>query len=192
MPYVRPPSEKTTPAAKVRDGEKLKVRWSLQDEIAKIFNPSLEFAFCRWRGGVSCSISPCLKEDGDYLCMNVVETWTELRKTIGFGGPTDAGLNVMLEDRTGMIERCVVCGPGFLTFKLSTKWIAKSIHKMVKDGMDICAPKLSLERAILYFLSGNIAKKMHIGHLRSTVIGETLARILEYSGVEVIRRFHEK
>ena len=63
---------------------------------------------------------------------------------------------------------------------------------MVKDGIDTCAPKPSVGRAILYFLSGNIAEKMHTGHLRSTVIGETLARILEYSRVEVIRRFHEE
>ena len=59
---------------------------------------------------------------------------------------------------------------------------------MVKAGIGACALKRSVERAILYFLSGNM--KMHKGHLRSTVIGETLARILEYSGVEVIRRFH--
>ncbi|GKD80047.1 anticodon-binding aminoacyl-tRNA synthetase, class 1a, partial [Tanacetum coccineum] len=67
----------------------------------------------------------------------------------------------------GMLERCVVGGPGFLKFKLSKTWIAESIFMM-------------LERA----------KKMHMGHLQSAVIGDTLDNVLEYSGVKVRRRFH--
>ncbi|PWA97106.1 Aminoacyl-tRNA synthetase, class 1a, anticodon-binding [Artemisia annua] len=185
----------TTSASRVPDKKKIKVRWSLQEEIAKLFNPALEYALVRWEG-VSCSISPCPIEDGDYLCTSIMETWPEFRKAGSFRGPTDAGLsfryNIMLLDTTGMIERCVVSGPGFLMFKLSMKWIAESIHKMIKGGIGTFALKRSVERAILYFLSGHIAEKMHTGHLRSTVIGETLARILEYSGVEVIRRFHQE
>ncbi|GKF22825.1 hypothetical protein Tco_0075147 [Tanacetum coccineum] len=68
---------------------------NLQDEIAKIFNPSLEAAFRRWPVPCTCStsISPCPKEDGDYLCTNVMEAWPELRKTGRFLGPTEAGLS---------------------------------------------------------------------------------------------------
>ncbi|PWA87719.1 Aminoacyl-tRNA synthetase, class 1a, anticodon-binding [Artemisia annua] len=149
----------------------------------------------KWEEGVSCSISPCLKEDGDYLCTNVLHTWPELRKIHWYRGAIDAGLavasDIQIIDHAGMIERCIVCGPGFLKLKLSMEWIAKSIFKMLKGDIAAWAPKLPVKKAIIYFLSPNIAEEMHTGHLRSTVIGETLARILEYSGVEVIRRFHE-
>lgn len=168
---------------------------SLQEEFAMLFNPSLEFTLRRWEEGVSCSISPCLKEDGDYLCTNVLHAWPELRKSHWYRGAIDAGLavarDIQITDHAGMIERCIVCGPGFLKLKLSMEWIAKSIFKMLKGDISAWAPKLPVKKAIIYFLSPNIAEEMHTGHLRSTVIGETLARILEYSGVEVIRRFHE-
>nr|GEW29872.1 aminoacyl-tRNA synthetase, class 1a, anticodon-binding [Tanacetum cinerariifolium] len=105
-------------------------RWSLQEEIEKVFNTSLIRTF----GGdhqqtVSCCISTCAKEDGcDYICSSVLHIWHELRETRSYGGPNCAGLavkdNIMGSEYKDMIEKCVVCGPGFVKFKLSGKWIA--------------------------------------------------------------------
>ena len=63
---------------------------------------------------------------------------------------------------------------------------------MLTDGIDTWAPKLSVKKAIIYFLSRNITEEMHMGHLRSTFIGEELALMLEYSGVVVVqKRIHD-
>lgn len=66
----------------------------------------------------------------------------------------------------------------------------QSLNKMLMEGIHTWAPKLSIKRAVVDFSSPNIAKEMHVGHLRSTIIGDTLAKILEFSGVEVLRRNH--
>ncbi|GKD47679.1 anticodon-binding aminoacyl-tRNA synthetase, class 1a [Tanacetum coccineum] len=104
--------------------------------------------------------------------------WPQVRGVLGYKGPKYAGL---------MMDRRIVCGPGLLKFTLSREWIVKSIHRMLNHGIDTWVPKLPVKRAVIDFSSRNI----HMGHLRSAVIGETLARMLEYSRVDVIRRFHD-
>ncbi|GKD34099.1 hypothetical protein Tco_1249608, partial [Tanacetum coccineum] len=86
-------------------------RWSLQEEIAKVFNTSLERTF-NPREALSCSISTCTKEDGgDYLCSSVLHIWPELRDT-SYRGPKHTGVavkdNIMASEYKDMMERCVL------------------------------------------------------------------------------------
>ena len=61
---------------------------------------------------------------------------------------------------------------------------------MLIHGIESWAPILPVKRVVLDFSSPNIAKEMHVGHIRSTIIGDTLARIFEFANIEVLRRNH--
>ncbi len=83
-----------------------------------------------------------------------------------------------------------IAGPGFINFRLTTGFICQRLLGCVNDprlGVDVVpAPK----RLIIEFSSPNIAKPMHVGHIRSTILGDTLARVARFLGHEVITDNH--
>ena len=83
-----------------------------------------------------------------------------------------------------------VSGPGFINLRLRDEWIADQASRMLDD------PRLGLElvarpqTVVVEYSSPNIAKEMHVGHLRTTVVGDAVARVLEFAGHHVIRDNH--
>ena len=65
-------------------------------------------------------------------------------------------------------------------------WLIARVFK----GAGTWAPSLPYKRAVVDFSSPNVAKEMHVGHLRSTIIGDTIARTLEFCGVDTLRINH--
>jgi arginyl-tRNA synthetase len=83
-----------------------------------------------------------------------------------------------------------VSGPGFVNFTLRDDWIAGATTDLLDD------PRLGTPLAgtpktvIVEYSSPNIAKEMHVGHLRTTIVGDAIARIIEFAGHQVIRDNH--
>jgi arginyl-tRNA synthetase len=85
-----------------------------------------------------------------------------------------------------------IAGPGFINVTLSRPWLAQRLSALLRDGAASWAPPVpgGRSRAVVDFSSPNIAKEMHVGHLRSTILGDTLARCLEFAGADVLRLNH--
>lgn len=86
-------------------------------------------------------------------------------------------------------EKVEVTGPGFINVYLKKEYISKQIKDILNKG--VRPPALGVKRrAIVDFSSPNIAKEMHVGHLRSTIIGESICRLLEWVNHDVLRINH--
>jgi arginyl-tRNA synthetase len=113
-----------------------------------------------------------------------------LAKPLG-ANPRDLAVKVAAElPGDGLVARCEVSGPGFLNLTLSDEAIWRQLAQRLSD------PRLGIPSTdtgtitVIDYSQPNIAKEMHVGHLRSTIIGDALARVWEFNAAKVIRQNH--
>ena len=93
-------------------------------------------------------------------------------------------------DVAALSEAPEIAGPGFVNFRLTNDWLAKNIGEIRGDerlGVDLTANPQTI---VVDFSSPNVAKPMHVGHIRSTIIGDAIARLLRFKGHEVVTDNH--
>ncbi|MCS7293371.1 MAG: arginine--tRNA ligase, partial [Gloeomargarita sp. SKYBB_i_bin120] len=83
-----------------------------------------------------------------------------------------------------------VAGPGFINFRLQKTYVESWLKHQMQDPRCGVPQAAQPETVIVDFSSPNIAKEMHVGHLRSTIIGDCLARLFEFLGHRVLRLNH--
>lgn len=94
------------------------------------------------------------------------------------------------DETTPLFSRMEIAGPGFINITLDKTFLEYAVNESLKDShLGIPLPKKK-ERIVVDFSSPNIAKEMHVGHLRSTIIGDCLARLFEFLGHDVLRLNH--
>ena len=92
--------------------------------------------------------------------------------------------------RAGVIETAEVSGPGFINLTLRDEWIAAEASRELADPRLDVAPADPAHRVVVDYSAPNVAREMHVGHLRTTVVGDSVVRVLEYLGNSVIRANH--
>jgi arginyl-tRNA synthetase len=87
-------------------------------------------------------------------------------------------------DLEGIASKTEIAGPGFINITLCNDFLANALTKSLNQ------PRVTAQKVVIDYSGPNLAKEMHVGHLRSTIIGDAIARILEFQGQEVIRQNH--
>ena len=93
-------------------------------------------------------------------------------------------------DVVDICEPPEIAGPGFINLRLTTAYLEAQLRAIAPDARLGVAKVKQPQKVIVDFSSPNIAKEMHVGHLRSTIIGDSIARVLEFIGHDVLRLNH--
>lgn len=92
---------------------------------------------------------------------------------------------------SGLIKDIEVSGPGFLNITLSDRAIVETLAARAADTDRLGIPvNTAAGTTVIDYAQPNVAKEMHVGHLRSAVIGDAMVQILEFTGESVVRRHH--
>jgi arginyl-tRNA synthetase len=134
---------------------------------------------------------PARAQFGDYQANGVMAAAKRMgtnprqlaQKVVDAAGPILLGP----EKLAGKVE---VAGPGFINIHLCAEWLSSELTARLADGrLGVPAPA-SPQIVVVDYSAPNLAKEMHVGHLRSTIIGDALARVLDFVGHKVIRQNH--
>jgi arginyl-tRNA synthetase len=125
-------------------------------------------------------------EFGDYQFNGMMKLAKELKQN-----PREIAVMVCSHiDITGMVAKVEVAGPGFINIWLNDAWLATQANAILEDKRVGVGYVEQPQKVVVDYSGPNMAKQMHVGHLRSSIIGDTLATLLEFLGDEVIRQNH--
>eukprot|EP00188_Purpureofilum_apyrenoidigerum_P003689 Plantae.Rhodophyta-Purpureofilum_apyrenoidigerum.ctg3915.p1 GENE.Plantae.Rhodophyta-Purpureofilum_apyrenoidigerum.ctg3915~~Plantae.Rhodophyta-Purpureofilum_apyrenoidigerum.ctg3915.p1 ORF type:complete len:586 (+),score=125.65 Plantae.Rhodophyta-Purpureofilum_apyrenoidigerum.ctg3915:133-1890(+) len=125
-------------------------------------------------------------EFGDYQCNAALPLAKKMHRK-----PRDVALELFEKlNVKDICEEPAIAGVGFINLTLKKEFVASRLEMMLSDPDRLGVAEMEPIKIIVDFSSPNIAKEMHVGHLRSTIIGESLARTLEFLGRDVLRLNH--
>ncbi len=124
-------------------------------------------------------------EFGDYQFNGAMKLARTLRRN-----PREIALDIIKYIDSPIVTKVEVAGAGFINIWLDDEWLSNSLNSIIDDKRVGVGFIENPKRVVVDYSGPNMAKQMHVGHLRSSIIGDTLATLLEFLGDEVIRQNH--
>ena len=126
----------------------------------------------------------------DYQCDDVFKLVKIYHKSPQIIGEEIVNKINSLEDFEGYFDKVEFCNPGFINLTLSNEFINKSLIKM-NNNDKFNLPKLNeVNTYVIDYGGPNVAKPLHVGHLRPAIVGESIKRIIDYVGHKTIADVH--
>eukprot|EP01064_Diplonema_japonicum_P034725 TRINITY_DN729_c2_g1_i2.p1 TRINITY_DN729_c2_g1~~TRINITY_DN729_c2_g1_i2.p1 ORF type:complete len:740 (+),score=281.92 TRINITY_DN729_c2_g1_i2:69-2288(+) len=163
----------------------------MEKEIARVFKEAIIKAYPQVAGAMPAMlITP--GKTAEYQCNNAMalaKQLSQLEKPIK-ESPQNVAKNISeaVDLSTGLIDEALPTKQGFINISVGLGYVQKAISKLVRVG--VMPPAVEKKKILVDFSSPNIAKVMHVGHLRSTIIGDSICRLMEFCGHEVLRINH--
>ncbi|XP_055905133.1 probable arginine--tRNA ligase, cytoplasmic [Eupeodes corollae] len=162
---------------------------SIHEHLTNLFTRAIAKAFPSLSGDAATAVISVSAKQGDYQCNSAMSIANALKAAGQAKPPRDIGAAIVASlEPSPVIAKVDVAGPGFINIFLDKTFAVKAIGDLLKNGVQ--PPECIKKRVLVDFSSPNIAKQMHVGHLRSTIIGESIARLLEFIGHDVVRHNH--
>ncbi|CAN0385338.1 unnamed protein product [Pylaiella littoralis] len=165
----------------------------LQASLSTMFDAAMFKAWplAKSAGITSSSVKKCMDyKNGDFQCNAAMSLFKALKGTEGAPSSpqaTAAAIDAVLPANS-LVDTTSVSPQGYINIRLRPAFINQGIAKLIKNGP--APPEVKKARVVVDFSSPNIAKEMHVGHLRSTIIGDAICRVLEFCGHTVFRHNH--
>ncbi|MBO9998450.1 MAG: arginine--tRNA ligase [Cyanobacteria bacterium SID2] len=160
---------------------------SILEQLRTRFDRSLVAAFGDDLAGTDPLIAPTNNPKfGDYQANVAMSLAKRLKQK-----PRDIAQQII--DRLEVSDLCEppeIAGPGFINLRLKPQFLQSKLQQMYASDRLGVEPVEHPQKVIVDFSSPNIAKEMHVGHLRSTIVGDAIARVLEFQGHDVLRLNH--
>ena len=135
---------------------------------------------------IQADVAVCDKEEfGHYQCNTALRLGAILKQN-----PRLIAQRIVDHFDASICSKIEIAGPGFINFTLSSQFLSAELQKQLKDPLLGAAIPSYKKRIIVEFSSPNVAKELHVGHIRSTIIGDCLARLFEFLQQEVLRLNH--
>ncbi|MBD1920018.1 arginine--tRNA ligase [Microcoleus sp. FACHB-831] len=157
------------------------------EELKTKFQQALVAAFGNDYAGVDPMLVPASNPKfGDYQSNAALSLSKQLKL------PPRAIASQLIEhlDIADICQPPEIAGAGFINFTLKQEYLEAQLSAIQSDSRLGIPLTKNPQRVVVDFSSPNIAKEMHVGHLRSTIIGDCIARILEFQGQDVLRLNH--
>ncbi|OWY71434.1 arginine--tRNA ligase [cyanobacterium TDX16] len=170
---------------------------SIHAQLSTLVSEAMKRALGGGAEGADALVAPSKDAKfGDYQCNAAMG----LAKKLG-AKPRDVAqqiVDALGEAAQSIIEKPDIAGPGFINLRLRTEALSSLLESAPLAPDDLDADRLGIdevdaaqrETVIVDYSSPNVAKQMHVGHLRSTIIGDCIARVLDFQGHDVVRQNH--
>lgn len=159
---------------------------NIREQLSRLVGDALSEA----SGIADCNpnvIEATRPEFGDYQANGVMAAAGRCRRK-----PRELAEAVIsgLRDEDGLVASTEVAGPGFINITLNDQTLMARGNEILRDPRSLVSADSQARKIVVDHSSPNLAKEMHVGHLRGTVIGDCLSRVLERLGHQVIRQNH--